>query len=65
MQGTSRQLAGYVGVPYEEVAYWVAGINHMAWFLRFERDGEDLYPALRAGDGRPGDLRQGRRSASR
>jgi alpha-galactosidase len=48
VQGTSRQLAGYVGAPYEEVAYWVAGINHMAWFLRFERaGGEDLYPALR------------------
>ena len=25
---------------------WVAGINHMAWFLRFERDGKDAYPAL-------------------
>ena len=47
VQGTSRQLAGYVGVPYEEVAYWVAGINHQAWFLRFERRGEDLLPALR------------------
>ena len=46
VQGTSRQLAGYVGVPYDEVGYWVAGINHMAWFLRFERKGEDLYPRL-------------------
>ena len=32
-----------------EVDYLVAGINHMAFFLRFERDGEDLYPALRGG----------------
>ena len=47
VQGTSQRLAGFVGVPYAEVAYWVAGINHMAWFLRFERaGGEDLYPAL-------------------
>ena len=30
-----------------EIDYHVAGINHMAFFLRFERDGEDLYPALR------------------
>ncbi|HEX5414279.1 MAG TPA: alpha-glucosidase/alpha-galactosidase [Chloroflexota bacterium] len=48
VQGTSRQLAGYVDVDYDEVAYWVAGINHQAWFLRFERRGDDLYPRLRA-----------------
>ncbi|MGC9319679.1 MAG: alpha-galactosidase [Armatimonadota bacterium] len=47
VQGTSEQLARYLGVPYEELDYWVAGINHMAWFLRLERDGEDLYPLLR------------------
>ena len=46
VQGTTRQLAGYIGAPRESVSVWVAGINHMAWFLRFERDGEDAYPAL-------------------
>jgi alpha-galactosidase len=46
VQGTSERLAGFVNVPHEEVAYHVAGINHMAWFLRFERAGQDLYPAL-------------------
>ena len=46
VQGTTRQLAEYIGAPTESVAVWVAGINHMAWFLRFERDGEDAYPAL-------------------
>ena len=35
-----------LGVPAEEIDYHVAGINHMAFYLRFERDGEDLYPAL-------------------
>ncbi len=47
VQGTSKQLAGYMDVPYEELDYWVAGINHMSWFLRLERGGEDLYPLLR------------------
>jgi alpha-galactosidase len=47
VQGTSQQLARYVGAPYEEISYWVAGINHMAWFLEFKRNGEDAYPALR------------------
>jgi alpha-galactosidase len=31
----------------EELDRHVAGINHLAFFLRLERDGEDLYPALR------------------
>jgi alpha-galactosidase len=49
VQGTSRQLAGYTGVDYDHIAFWVAGINHQAWFLRFEEaDGGDLYPRLRA-----------------
>jgi alpha-galactosidase len=47
VQGTSRQLAGYIGAPYEEVSYWVAGINHQAWFLEFRRNGRDAYPQLR------------------
>jgi alpha-galactosidase len=46
VQGTSQQLARYVGVPYEEVSYWVAGINHMAWFLELNRGDEDLRPRL-------------------
>ena len=46
VQRTTEQLAGYIGAPRESVSAWVAGINHMAWFLRFERDGEDAYPEL-------------------
>lgn len=48
VQNTAHQLASYIGVSPGEVSYWTAGINHMAWFLRFERDGKDAYPALRA-----------------
>ncbi len=47
VQGTSRQISEYIGASYEDVAYWVAGINHQAWFLRFEDHGVDLYPRLR------------------
>ncbi len=47
VQGTSRFLAGALGVPYEEVRYLAAGINHQAWFLEFGRNGENLYPRLR------------------
>ncbi|GAA2208199.1 alpha-glucosidase/alpha-galactosidase [Nonomuraea monospora] len=43
---TMRGLADLVSVPYEEISYVAAGVNHQAWVLRFERDGEDLYPRL-------------------
>jgi alpha-galactosidase len=46
VQGTTRDLAAIVGVPYDEVTYLSAGINHQAFILRFERRGEDLYPLL-------------------
>lgn len=43
---TANDIAEYVGVPEEEINYWVAGINHMAWFLELSHDGNDLYPRL-------------------
>jgi len=46
VQGTARELAQDLGVPYEELSYLVAGINHMAFYLRLEHKGVDLYPAL-------------------
>jgi alpha-galactosidase len=46
VQGTAGQLAENIGVPKDEISYLCAGINHMAFYLRFERDGEDLYPLI-------------------
>lgn len=47
VQGTAWQLARDIGVSVEEINYLCAGINHMAFYLRFERNGEDLYPLIR------------------
>ena len=47
VQHTAGELAHDLGVPAGEVDYHVAGINHLAFFLRLERGGEDLSPALR------------------
>ena len=47
VQHTTGELAADLGVPAEEIDVHVAGINHLAFFLRLERGGEDLYPALR------------------
>jgi alpha-galactosidase len=48
VQGTAFELAQDLGIPYSEIEYIAAGINHMAFYLRFEREGEDLYPRLHA-----------------
>jgi len=47
VQHTSRQIAGYLDIPYEEMTWRCAGINHNAWFTQLERAGQDLYPLLR------------------
>jgi len=46
VQGTSEMLARWIDVPYDEVSYRCAGINHQAFFLEFRRGSEDLYPQL-------------------
>ena len=47
VQGTTRMLARTLDVPYDEVNYLSAGINHQAWILKFRHGTEDLYPRLR------------------
>jgi alpha-galactosidase len=57
-QHTSQQLAALVGVPFEQVTFLGAGVNHQAFILRFEQEGEDLYPRLRAAIERDPELRR-------
>ncbi len=47
VQGTAEMLAGWIGAPMEEITYTCAGINHMAWYLKYEWNGEDAYPLIR------------------
>ncbi|HEX8034186.1 MAG TPA: alpha-galactosidase [Ktedonobacterales bacterium] len=46
VQGSSRQLADYLAVPYEELEWRCAGINHNAWFTVLRHQGQDMYPVL-------------------
>jgi len=46
VQGSSRQLAEYTGVPYAELEWRCGGINHMSWFTTLRHHGRDLYPDL-------------------
>lgn len=48
VQYTTAKLAKWIGVPYNEITFKVAGINHLAWILEFKRGNEDLYPRIRA-----------------
>ncbi|MDD5482038.1 MAG: alpha-galactosidase [Kiritimatiellae bacterium] len=47
VQGTACELARWIGAPMNEITYVSAGINHQSWFIKFERNGKDAYPALR------------------
>ncbi|SHI96823.1 alpha-glucosidase/alpha-galactosidase [Wenxinia saemankumensis] len=54
VQGTAEELARDLGIPIGEIRYHCAGINHMAYYTRFEQrlpDGtyKDLYPELKRG----------------
>ena len=47
VQGGITKFAQILGIPEEEITYLCAGINHMAYYLKLERHGRDLYPELR------------------
>jgi alpha-galactosidase len=55
---TLHDLCELVGVPLEDVSYWSAGVNHQGWVLRWERDGQDLYPLLDARIAEDAELRR-------
>ena len=54
VQTTLDLIAGYCGVDKHDVDFLCAGINHMGWFLRIEKDGQDLYPKFREVMEKPG-----------
>jgi alpha-galactosidase len=53
VQGTSEMLARWIGAPMHEITYTCAGINHQAWYLKYEWNGRDAYPLIRAAIERP------------
>jgi alpha-galactosidase len=44
--GTARKLARLIGADFDRVSYLCAGINHLAFFLRYQVDGVDAYPQI-------------------
>jgi len=46
VQGTAEMLAGWIDAPMDEITYTCAGINHTAWYVNYEWNGEDAYPLI-------------------
>jgi len=47
VQGTAEMLANWIGAPMNEITYTCAGINHQAFYLKYEWKGKDAYPLIR------------------
>ena len=46
VQGTCDCAMGYIGERTPDISFVCAGINHMAFYLKLEKAGVDLYPRL-------------------
>lgn len=46
VQGTAEMLAHWIGAPMSEITYTCAGINHMAWYTKYEWNGKNAYPLI-------------------
>lgn len=47
VQVCAPDLLRHLGMEYDNVSYKIAGINHMAWLLEVEANGQDLYPEIK------------------
>ncbi len=47
VQGTVKMFSNWLNIPYEDIYYNCAGVNHQAFYTKLEYKGEDLYPRLR------------------
>lgn len=54
VQHTAKMLADWIEIPMERISYLCAGINHQAFYLKYEVDGQDAYPLIREAVARPG-----------
>lgn len=47
VQHTVEMFARWLDIPYKEITYKCAGINHMAFYTELLHNGKDIYPLLR------------------
>ncbi|KAA0965567.1 alpha-glucosidase/alpha-galactosidase [Sporosarcina sp. ANT_H38] len=47
VQGCAKGLLKSLDMPTDNIQWKIAGINHVAWLLEVNRNGEDLYPEIK------------------
>ncbi len=47
VQGCASHLCYELDLPYDDLQWKIAGINHQGWLLEIKRHGEDLYPEIK------------------
>lgn len=47
VQGTAEMLADWIKADMKDIKFTCAGINHQAWYLKYEYKGKDAYPLIR------------------
>ncbi|MBE6370174.1 MAG: alpha-glucosidase/alpha-galactosidase [Lentisphaerae bacterium] len=47
VQGTAAMLAAWIKADMKDITYTCAGINHQAFYLKFDWKGQDAYPLIR------------------
>ena len=47
VQHTAKMLADWIGADMKDVDYLCAGINHQAFYLKYNWKGQDAYPLIR------------------
>lgn len=47
VQGSTKGLARWLKIPYDQFVYKCGGINHMAWVTEATYRGRDMYPKLK------------------
>ena len=46
VQHTANTICKYIGIDRKKLRFRCAGVNHQAFYLKLEADGQDLYPEL-------------------
>lgn len=47
VQGTAAMLANWIGADMKDISYTCAGVNHQAFYTKFQWKGADAYPLIR------------------
>jgi len=47
VRNTTQAIANYLGIPYDQLLFEAAGVNHLNWITKLHYKDRDIYPRLR------------------